>query len=62
MRPVWFEEGWVETAIFDRQRLCPGMTFAGPAVVQQLDATTVIEPGNQVAVDRFGNLVIEVQP
>ncbi len=60
-RPVWFESGWVETPIYQRDALPPGGVFDGPAIVEQLDATTVIEPGSHVDIDRFGNLLIEVQ-
>ena len=61
VRAVWFEDGWRETPVYDRGRLPLGATLAGPAVVEQLDATTVIEPGSRVRVDALGNLVIEVQ-
>jgi N-methylhydantoinase A len=61
VRRVWFERGWQETPIYERSRLPLQARFVGPAVVQQLDATTVIEPGNQVRVDRLGNLLIEVR-
>jgi N-methylhydantoinase A len=61
VRGVWFEQGWQETPVYERGRLPLGARFVGPAVVQQLDATTVIEPGNEVAVDRLGNLLIEVR-
>ena len=37
------------------------LTLAGPAIVEQLDATTVIEPGDQVRVDALGNLEITVR-
>jgi N-methylhydantoinase A len=59
-RPVWFEEGWMETPIYDRPRLPPGARVAGPAVIQQLDATTVVLPGNRAALDGLANLIIEV--
>ncbi len=35
-----------------------GNTVAGPAIVEQYDSTTVIEPGWQGTIDRFGNLVM----
>lgn len=59
-RPVYFDEarGYVETAIHDRGRLGPGSAFTGPAVVEQMDATTVVHPGQRVEVDGFGNLMI----
>lgn len=59
-RRVWFEGGWRETPIYRRERLPLNARFAGPAVLEQLDATTVIEPGNQVIVDAVGNLVVTI--
>ena len=43
-----------------RDRLRPGDRIEGPAVVQQVDATTVIEPGAVAVVDAIGNLRITV--
>jgi N-methylhydantoinase A len=57
-RLVWFTEGWRETPIYRREGLPRGAEFTGPAIVEQLDATTVIEPGNSVTVDAWGNLII----
>jgi N-methylhydantoinase A len=59
-RPVWFAEGWCETPIYRREMLPRRGSFAGPAIVEQLDATTVVEPGNAVTLDALGNLVIAV--
>jgi N-methylhydantoinase A len=59
-RRVWFADGWRATPIYRREHLPRGSEFAGPAIVEQLDATTVIEPGDRVTVDRLGNLVITV--
>ena len=61
VRRVWFEDGWQDTPVYDRSRLPRAGRFAGPAIVEQLDCTTVIEPGNGVNVDPLGNLVIEVE-
>jgi N-methylhydantoinase A len=60
VRRVWFDSGWCDTPIYRRDWLPIGARFDGPAVLEQLDATTVIEPGNAVEVDRFGNLVVQV--
>ncbi len=57
-RPVWFG-GWRETAIFDRLALPVGAMIPGPAILEQGDATTVIDPGLIARVDRFGNLIVE---
>jgi N-methylhydantoinase A len=60
-RRVWFVGGWRETPIYDRALLPRGGGFGGPAIVEQLDATIVVEPGNAVTVDALGNLVITVE-
>ncbi|MCW5745043.1 MAG: hydantoinase/oxoprolinase family protein [Alphaproteobacteria bacterium] len=60
-RPVWFEQGgWLETPILARDRLPFDARFAGPAVIEQLDTTIVVEPGNRASLDSLGNLVLEV--
>jgi N-methylhydantoinase A len=59
-RRVWFHDGWLDTPIYRRDLLRSHFEFAGPAVVEQLDATTVIEPGDRVRVDVLGNLEIAV--
>ena len=60
-RKVWYAAGgWQDTPIYDRERLPRGASFAGPAILEQLDTTVVIEPGNQVLVDRLGNLIVSV--
>jgi N-methylhydantoinase A len=56
---VYFGGEWVETPIYDRGGLRPGNAVEGPAIVQQDDTTTVIEPGYRGAVDSFGNIRIE---
>jgi len=61
-RRVWFADGWRATPILDREALPLGAGFAGPAIVEQLDTTIVIEPGNEVSVDEVGNLLVSVPP
>ncbi len=59
-RRVFFDAGKaLDTAIYDRDKLAVGASFAGPAIVEQFDATTVVPPGWYARVDRYGNLVIE---
>lgn len=61
-RKVWFEAGgWQDTPIYDRERLPRNAGFSGPAILEQLDTTVVIEPSNQVTVDRLGNLIVSVR-
>jgi N-methylhydantoinase A len=59
-RRVWFEDGWLSTPIFDRDRLPLNSEFFGPAILEQLDATTVIHPGDRAVVDALGNVIIQV--
>ena len=60
MRPVYFD-GWVDTPVFDRAGLRPGHAFDGPAIVEQPDTTSVIEPGMAARVDPFGNILVTLQ-
>jgi N-methylhydantoinase A len=46
--------------VFERGDLGPGAVFTGPAIVEQVDTTTVVHPGQPVTVDGFGNLIISV--
>ncbi|MFE1597661.1 hydantoinase/oxoprolinase family protein [Methylobacterium sp. ID0610] len=59
-RPLHAEGRWHEAAVYARERLAEGARIAGPAVIQQVDATTVIEPGATATVDAIGNLRIRV--
>ncbi|MNC92318.1 hypothetical protein D3C83_87180 [compost metagenome] len=59
-RAVYFDGGWQQTPIYQREKLPAGATIAGPAIVQQLDSTTVIDPGATAQVDALSNLVITV--
>jgi N-methylhydantoinase A len=57
-RAVYFQGGFLRCPVFDRPRLPALATFAGPAVIEQGDATTVVEPGQRCRLDRHGNLVL----
>jgi N-methylhydantoinase A len=57
-RDVWFEGGWRKTPVYQRESL--PRRFEGPAIIEQLDCTSVLEPGNRAEVDALGNLLITV--
>ena len=59
-RSVYFAEsdGYVECPIYDRYLLGPSCVLTGPAIVEEIDSTTVIHPGYSAQVDRFGNLIL----
>jgi N-methylhydantoinase A len=55
---VWFSEtGWIDTPIYAREHI-PAEGLRGPAIIEQLDATTVIDPGAHARGDGYGNLII----
>jgi N-methylhydantoinase A len=49
---------WLPAALYERAKLMPGMTVEGPAIVTELDSTTVVLPHHTATVDRFYNLLI----
>ena len=61
-RSVYFAEagGMIPVDLYDRDKLRTGHRFAGPAIVEQMDTTTIIPPGATVEVERHGNLIISV--
>ncbi|MCX7361587.1 MAG: hydantoinase/oxoprolinase family protein [Alphaproteobacteria bacterium] len=59
-RRVWFADGWRATPVYARDRLPLDAAFEGPAILEQLDCTTVVEPGDRVTQDKLGNLLISV--
>ncbi len=57
-RRLYASGHWQEANIYARERLPFGAAIRGPAVIEQLDATTVIEPGATARVDATGNIRI----
>ena len=60
-RPVWFDGQWCDAAVYARDLLPIDASFDGPAIIEQMDTTIVIEPGNRVETDADGNLLIHVE-
>jgi N-methylhydantoinase A len=60
-RKVYFgkQHGMLHCQIYRRELLEPGHRVSGPAIVEQLDTTTVIHPEQQAAVDNYGNIIIK---
>ena len=52
--------GWAECPVWQREALLAGNRVAGPAIVEEVSATTVLYPGDQAYVDAIGSLVVEV--
>jgi N-methylhydantoinase A len=66
MRRVYFEAGgggdWAECPVWRREALLAGNETAGPAIVEEVSATTVLYPGDHARVDAIGSLIVEVGP
>lgn len=63
VRQVFFAEagGFVDCPSYDRYQLAAGGVIEGPAIVEEMDSTTVIQPGFLAEVDRYGNLLIRAK-
>jgi len=59
-RPVWFDGGWVEAALYDREKLPANSQLTGPAVLEQMDTTILIEPQDSASTDADGNILIQI--
>lgn len=63
-RDMWLSDkkDWTATPLYDRADLAPGDRLDGPAIVEQMDSTTLILAGQRATIDRFANIVIEEAP
>lgn len=56
----FFEEGWLNTGIYQLEDLTPGNRIAGPAIIMQDTSTILIEPSCQAEITEFGDIYIEL--
>ena len=54
----YYQAGWYDINIYDRQKLHEELVVQGPAIVLEMDSTTVILPQHNAKVDALGNLII----
>ncbi len=61
-RAVWFttDAPVDETPVYERRDLLPGMAFSGPAIFEQLDATTPLDPRDRALVATDGSLIVGI--
>ena len=64
-RPVWFDgngsqSGWRETPVYAREKLPLDATLSGPAILEQMDTTILIEPQDSAVSDQDGNILVAV--
>jgi N-methylhydantoinase A len=60
-RPVYIDAktGWRDAAIYDREKLPLFTDIPGPAIINEMSATTLVLPGQSAKMDVFGNIVVE---
>ncbi|MCY4283555.1 MAG: hydantoinase/oxoprolinase family protein, partial [Gammaproteobacteria bacterium] len=54
----YFLEKPISTSVYDLDRMEPGMSMTGPAIVENATTTIVVSPGKQVRMDDYGNIII----
>jgi len=62
-RKVYFESAgdFVDTKVYDRNKLGPGNTIPAPAIIEERITTVIVHPGWEARVDGFGNVIMEEQ-
>ncbi|XDZ66350.1 hydantoinase/oxoprolinase family protein [Alphaproteobacteria bacterium LSUCC0684] len=64
-RPVWFDgqgaaSGWQDTPVYAREKLPLDARLSGPAILEQMDSTTLIEPQDSAVSDDDGNILVTI--
>lgn len=61
IRKSYFDEtGWCDCPVYQREALCAGARFDGPAIIVETGSTTIVSPEDKVEIDDYGNIVINV--
>jgi N-methylhydantoinase A len=58
-RPVYFDGGFMVSPVYDRERLAERARLSGPAILEEMGATTVVPPGWSATVGTWGELILE---
>ena len=63
-RQVYFREagGFLDTQIYDRERLGAGSALEGPAIIEERTSTTLVPKGFNAKVDDYGNITLRRSP
>ena len=64
-RSVWFDgvgtdSGWQNTPVYAREKLPLDTQISGPAILEQMDTTILIEPQDSAVSDEDGNILVTV--
>jgi N-methylhydantoinase A len=55
---IYWDGDWIAAPVYARERLGPGHRITGPAVIEQEDSTTLVQPGTRATVDPYLNLIL----
>jgi len=59
-RDIFFNESFVASTVYDRDRLRPGDSITGPAMITEYTSATILPPRCSALVDGYGNLLIHI--
>jgi len=59
---LFLGDDWQATPVYRRTDLAPGQEIPGPALIEQMDTTSVVYPGDRCTIDRWGNLILRLEP
>ena len=60
VKPVFFDDAFLDTPVYDRSKFQTGETITGPALIEQRDSTTVLEPDSKIEIDEYHNMIMEI--
>jgi N-methylhydantoinase A len=60
VKPVFFDDAFIDTPVYERKKIQVGETINGPAVIEQRDSITVLEPDTKIEIDEYHNMIMEV--
>jgi N-methylhydantoinase A len=59
-RDVFFDEGLIKCPVYDREKLAPGSSVTGPAIIEEYASNTLVPAKKVAAIDKFRDIVIEI--
>ena len=59
-RNVYMDGQYIDTSLYERRELKSGNSLIGPAIIEQMDTTTLVYPGQKVSIDEYQNIRIRI--
>ena len=60
-RQVYFpeKEGFIDCPVYERSMLPSGPSLEGPCIIEEMDSTEIVNPGQKASIDQYGNVLVE---